>query len=526
MAFLSLLLGTPGTARAGEEAPPQAPERPEARRFDVLEYRIEGSTRLSALELEAVLGPFLGPGRELADVERARAALEKAYSDRGFQTVTVAIPRQTVRDGAVTLTVTEGKVGRLRVRGARWYSPFDIERGAPSVAEGSVPNFDEVVRDIVALNQLPDRRVTPQIRSGTVPGTIDVDLNVQDTLPLHGALELNDRYSAGTTPLRLNGAIRYENLFQAGHSLGFAFQLAPERLSDAMVFSLFYLARLPGAPGTTLTLNGVIQNSDVSTLSGSGVVGKGWFVGGRATFALPAGSGSFQTLGAGLDVKRFEENIATVAGTIQTPITYVPVTGQYAATWLGDGSQTQLTATALFNVRALGSSAEEFDAKRYNASGSFILFRGEASRTDEVGPGLQLFGKVHGQYAGRPTLSSEQYTVGGMESVRGYLEVSASGDYGVNGTLEVRSPSLSGWIGLPALEDWRFFVFGDGGWAGIWDALPEQQANFQLLGLGGGTRLKAFGHVAATVEVGVPFTTVGANERFQPRLHFQVGGEF
>ncbi len=226
---------------------PAAGQTPEIGSTYIREYRVQGAHQLSRGEIEEAVYPFLGPGRTPADVEDARAALEKAYKEKGFQTVVVQVPPQSAAGGVVFLQVVENKVGRLRVRGSRYFSLPQIKKEAPSLAEGSVPNFNEVTRDVVALNQLADRRVTPSLRTGAVPGTVDIDLEVQDTLPLHGSLELNNRYSAGTTELRLNGAISYNNLWQLGHSIGFSFQLAPERLDDAKVFSAYYLARVPDA---------------------------------------------------------------------------------------------------------------------------------------------------------------------------------------------------------------------------------------------------------------------------------------
>ncbi len=112
--------------------------RAQPRTFDLNEFRIEGSTQLSSVEVETAVYPFLGPARVLEDVERARAALEKAYTDKGYHSVSVVIPPQTVRNGVVTLKVNEGVVGRLRVRGTRWFSPREVKRQAASMAEGKV----------------------------------------------------------------------------------------------------------------------------------------------------------------------------------------------------------------------------------------------------------------------------------------------------------------------------------------------------------------------------------------------------
>ena len=537
--------GTPGAAEAAPTAassasstaasgPAAAPPRHQT--LDILEFRISGATRLSQLELEAAVAPFLGPGRPLEDVERARAALEKAYSDRGYQSVAVAIPRQTVRDGVVALEVTEGKVGRLRVRGARWFSPFDVKREATSVAEGTVPNFNDVVRDIYLLNQIPDRRVTPIVRAGVVPGTVDVDLKVQDALPLHGSLELSNRRSPGTTPLRLNGGLHYDNLWQAGHSLAFSFQVAPQRVLDGKVFTASYLARFADVPWLALSANGVLQDSDISTLGALAVQGRGRILGGRAAFTLPAPAGLFQTVSAGLDYKHLEQYdwvpVAPADGSSAptpqkraTPITYWPLTTQYTAIWAGESSQMQLGASVVLNVRALGSDAQRFEDKRYDASGSFIYGRAELSRTDELGSGIQLFERATGQLSPGPLLPSEQLTAGGAESVRGYLEVQASGDFGGVGTVEVRSPSIATWLGKRVVEEWRFLAFANAGWLGIHAPLPEQQRRTRLWSVGGGSRARLVGRLNASVDVGVPLANEGPTRRFHPAVHFRVWSE-
>jgi hemolysin activation/secretion protein len=90
-----------------------------------------------------------------------------------------------------------------------------------------VPDFNAVTKDIVGLNQWPDRRVTPALRACVTPGTVDVDLNVEDKAPFHGSLELNNRRSPNTTGSRLIGTARYDNLWQLGHSFSFTYQVAP-----------------------------------------------------------------------------------------------------------------------------------------------------------------------------------------------------------------------------------------------------------------------------------------------------------
>ncbi|MGK3925258.1 POTRA domain-containing protein, partial [Enterococcus faecium] len=91
--------------------------------------------------------------------EKARAAVEKAYQDKGLKTVSVSVPPQNALRGFVVLKVTENKVGQLRVKGSRYFDLEKIKSTAPSLREGTLPNLDkDVKKDVVALNQWPDRR--------------------------------------------------------------------------------------------------------------------------------------------------------------------------------------------------------------------------------------------------------------------------------------------------------------------------------------------------------------------------------
>lgn len=491
----------------------------------IQEYRVLGVQKLPSLEVEEAVYPYLGPGRTAADVELARAALEKAYQDKGYQTVAVQIPKQQVRGGVVVLQVVEGKVGRLRVTGARYYLPSDVAKAVPALAEGSVPNFNDVSREIVAVNQLPDRRVTPTLKPGVVPGTVDVDLVVKDTLPLHGSVELNNRYSVNTTPLRLNAYVSYNNLWQLGHTIGFSTQLAPQRLSDAEVYSAYYIARLPSIPWLAFMAQGTRQNSNVSTLGGGAVAGNGEIYGGRIIATLPSRFTNFyHSMTFGVDYKHFSQDLMIGDQVTGTPITYYPLSLTYNAAWSGKGSSTDITAGVVFSFNGLGSDEEEFDNRRYNAGGSFLYFRGAFSHTRELPLGFQLYLGTQGQLASGPLVDSEQFSGGGLDTVRGYLESEVLGDNAFVGTLEFRSPQLLGW--LPKGNEGRVFIFVDGGVLTLNDPLPEQQSQFDLASIGAGGRLRILDHFNASLDAGMPLISQSPSIAGDWLLTFRLWGDF
>lgn len=512
--------GAPGGLRA--EVSPDKAFQPA---FEIQEYRVTGAGKLTEIEKGQAVYPFLGPGRSAEDIEAARAALEKLYRDKGYETVLVEVPVRTPRHGVIHLKVTETTVGRVRVNGARYFLPSQIVKQAPALAPGTIPNFQAVQRDILALNQWPDRRVTPVLKPGLEPGTVDIDLNVEDKFPLHGSVELNNRHSQGTSDLRLNASLNYNNLWQRGHSIGASFQLSPEQPDEVKVFTGYYIARFPQWPGFSLLLQGTKQDSNVSTLGGAAVAGRGEILGARAIFNLPSSEGFYHSASFGFDYKHFDQILNFGPAAVNTPITYYPFTAGYSTGWAGTDSQTELNAGVTFGLRGTGNDDQEFDNNRFEARGSYIYLRADAAHTQNLANGIQLYGKVQGQASSQPLVSSEQFAGGGLGTARGYLEAEALGDNGIFGTLELRSPSLLGWTKRKEHE-WRVYGFLEGGLLALREPLPEQESRFELASVGVGTHVQLFNYFHGSLDVGFPLTSLTTTESGDVMFTFRIWSEF
>jgi hemolysin activation/secretion protein len=526
-----LAAATTPAASPAPSAPPVAPQQ-DLPEFYIREYRVTGAHHLTPLEIETAVYPFLGPGRTAQDVEGAREALSKAYEDKHYTSVNVAIPPQTGARGIVFLQVDELPVGRLRVEGSKFHDINLIKQQVPALAEGKLIDFAEAQKELVGLSQLPDRRITPVIQSGVVPGTMDVDLNVTDSLPLHGSLELNNRYSSDTPSLRLDASLSYDNLWQLGHSIGASAQISPQDYNKVNVFTGFYTARFPGLENFSLTLQGTIQNSNVSTLGSVDVAGKGDIAGLRANFKLPNIGDYYHNFTFGIDYKAFEQNvrIGAVTTATKTPTTYVPLTLDYNGTWVGQNFLTDLDLQVVFGIRGVGSNAVQFDNNRFGSQRDFVYFRGDVAQTEDLPYDLQLFGKIAGQVSDSPLINSEQFSIGGLDTVRGYLESEVLGDNAAVVNFEFRSPSLLSWIksqkAAKSGDDWRFYFFTDAAAAGIDDALPGQTQRYSLASYGGGTRMTLFNNFNGSLDLAIPLFNQAFTKAHNPFLTFRVWTDF
>ncbi|WP_162146157.1 ShlB/FhaC/HecB family hemolysin secretion/activation protein [Inquilinus limosus] len=509
-------------APAGEPASAPAAPAPDAGRFDIMEYQVQGNTVLPVVDIEEAVYPFLGPGKTIEDVEGARAALEKRYADAGYITVAVNIPEQTVREGVVRLEVAEARIGRLRVRNSRYYSLGRIKGAAPSLAEGKVPQLAEIQRDSEVLNRLPGRTVTPQLKAGAEPGTVDADLNVEDESPFQASVELNNQYSANTKPLRLSGSVGYDNLWQLGHSISLQYTTAPEDPDQTSAVAATYTFRVPEWK-QSLVLYGITSSSDVATLGGVNVIGDGTVIGGRAVLPLPGLPDYYHTLMLGLDWKDFGERQVFGGDQSETPITYTTATVEYNATRPDTQGLTSASLSATFGLRGLGDPDDKFEQKRAGAAADFAYFRAGLERQQILPADFELTARLDGQLASQPLISNEQFSAGGVSTVPGYVESEELGDNGWIAALRVTTPNLGELIDPAVVEDWRIYAYGD--YAELWlqDANPEQDDEFQLASLGFGTRVKLLNHLTGSVDLAVPLIDASTTKTDDIRILFTLG---
>jgi hemolysin activation/secretion protein len=481
----------------------ESPASQPAKTFPILEYRVEGNTVLHAIDIEGAVTPYLGEGKTIKDVEAARQSLEELYHVRGYQTVLVNIPQQEISSGIVRLSVVEAPVGQVQVKGSRYHSLQGINATVPQLQGGVVPDFNEVQKELALVNHAEDLHVTPVLRASATPGQVDVDLDVQDQLPLHASLEVNNRYSANTAHVRLIGEVNYDNLFQSNQSLSLQYQVAPEEPSNAKIWSVSYV--IPTRSGLVVALYAVGSDSNIAAVGETDVIGNGNIYGIRLIDPLASSSASFyHNFTAGFDYKDFKQDVTLQgADDLASPAKYSMYSLQYTATLLGivdaahhaaaattgARNNTTLTAGVNFTITALGfDNPDQFDHKRFGASSDFLIFHAELQRQQLLPWNWSLVGSINGQLASGPLISNEQYAAGGVDSVRGYTEAERLGDDGGRASLELRTPQLL--AGHSRFTNSYFYLFADGARVKILDPLPAERTGYDLASEGVGFRFK------------------------------------
>ena len=91
--------------------------------------------------------------------------------------------------------------------------------------------------------------------------------------------------------------------------------------------------------------------------------------------------------------------------------------------------------------------------------------------------------------------------------MRGYLAAERTGDDGLLGSVEWRTPSLARWLG-PNVNEWRFYAFADAATLRLRETLPEQDASYSLASVGLGTRMQVLDWLSGSLDWGYPPRTV------------------
>ena len=555
------LLAQAGPAQSDRDKPvetkpaPPAEVSDEPTGFELKTFVVEGSTLLPQEKIEEVLGKYKGRGRQMADLERARGALEKAYQALGFPTIVVTIPEQTIDDGTVRMQVIEGRLLEIRVTGNQYYPRYQILQKLPSVRLGNLIEEKQLVKELDAVNANPDLKVTPVLKPGSEPGRVGLELKVKDRLPLHVKVTADNKGPFTTPRNRMTLEASYSNLWNADHIMSLQTTQTPTDWGAVQGYSATYVAPLDGPQhAVAVYASKVISKSILggNTLAISPgditVAGNATIAGARYFFPILKGGTATHSITFGADFKRLEKTEATFPGTLGTavvlsPIQYTPLSIGYSGVYPDRLGLTLASATAKgYWPIVPGGKRKDFSGdpndpfnqpgQRPGATGKFAVLQGAVDRVQPLPVGFNLALHADGQWASEPLVPAEQYFAGGADTVRGYIQSEAIADHALRGRAELTSPNLIDvpldvtWQRRRSSEvkiEWKVAAFYDVASLWIAKAPVGQKDQFRLESVGGGIRAQLVPYnLALRIDQGWALRDATTTKRGDTFVHFLV----
>lgn len=210
--------------------------------FEVQKYLITGNTLLPPEVMSSSLtnasGAF-GTNVSFTGIEAARNRLQQTYQERGYASVAVTVPPQSLTNATVKLQVVQGTLAAINVTGNQYFNSNNVMRALPGLRTNMILNSLTLQNELNRANANQDRTIYPVIGPGPDPGTTELTLNVKDKMPLHGKFELNNQNTVNTPELRMNMSGVYQNLWQREHALGLQYGFSPTSMKASNEWHLY-----------------------------------------------------------------------------------------------------------------------------------------------------------------------------------------------------------------------------------------------------------------------------------------------
>lgn len=460
------------------------------------------------LALQTILEPiFLNQPLTDEKLEMIKRRLILYYREHGHPLMTVEVPFQDVTNGVVQLVLLESRLGKVKARGNQWFSSGLLTRYV-RLKPGEKIQTQKLLEDVSWMNQNPFRHTDVIYTPGEEEGTTDIELVTKDHIlwRLYGGGD-----NTGLSPTghaRWFGGFDWANVFGLDHILTFqgAFSTDLDRFKSV---TFHYTAFLPWH--NTLILYGgyakVKPDIDIFTAKAHNTQ-----VSLRYQIPIHAGYLNFVSdLVFGLDWKNCNNEVEFFGG--NGPVVFTkPVNISQFVFGYAFGNETKkhkFAFNGLFFVSPGDilphQTEEDFNSQREKAKNQYMYARATLQWNYRLPLDFLLDTQLRLQGATENLLASEQFGLGGYDTIRGYKEREYNADNALCLNFELRSKSFSLFrlCGYKrGIDRLTFLAFVDYGLGGNHRLLKGEPRSHYLISIGPGARYMISNNFSARFDWG------------------------
>jgi hemolysin activation/secretion protein len=459
---------------------------------------VEGLPWLDAAKVRAVSAGFLSRPLTREDLSRLTRLLVVLCRNSDHPVVEVYVPPQDVSTGVVQVVVQVARLSAVNVTGNHWF-PDDLFTRQVHARQGEEITGEALLEDVDWLNQNPFRHVDLMYSKGDQPGETEVVLRVTDARPerVYGGYEDTGNQATGLG--RVFAGFNLGNLWNDENELSYQYTRSTEE-ARLQADSASYVLPLPWRD--TVSVFGSWSQADTVVDGLFSLKGITWQVGLRYTVPLPVLSESTQSLAFGADYKWSNNNLG-FGGTqvFSSPASIAQAVATYSGERSDSMGSTHGSVSAYFSPGGLGGSNNDgaFRVQRAGATADYAYLQASLSRLERMPGDFTAVLTGMGQWSSARLLPTEQFGLGGENSVRGYDERILNGDDGISAQLELRSPSRHLMGRIP--DQTQVLVFVDAGrdWQ---HGLQPGETEATLASAGPGLRLQVGTHGIVKADYG------------------------
>lgn len=459
---------------------------------DMTGIKVQGLQVIRNYSFGEEMSRYLNQPVSLASLSDVTKDIVQYYKAQGYPVVYAFVPEQDITSGIVQVVVTEGRLGKVNVTGNKWFSDSIIMNGIRT-RPGQVINGNSIDADMRVLNSNPFRQVDAVYSPGQQPGETDLTLETKDRFPLRVYTGYENAGNDVTSDDRFLAGFNWGNAFFIDSLLDFQFS-SDFNFDRFFGYAASYLQQLPWRHN--INVFGSYATANPKLPAPFNQKSDNWQVGTRYAIPLPTIRAYQQQIRVGYDFKDINNNIEFGGISVfNTPVDISQFILEYNASLTDPYGITTFNPSLFISPGGMTHDNNDaaFQAVRFGAKANYVYGVIGMERLTRLPGDFSLSNRLKFQLADSNLISSEQFGLGGASSVRGYPERVVNGDEGIFFSTEVRAPSISfGKIfDLPQYQDeLQFLAFIDYGRASIYDPLPGEIENVDLIGVGPGLRYR------------------------------------
>lgn len=478
--------------------------------------------------LTTLLDPYLGSELTEETLKSLKQSIEQHFIDCGDSLVRVQIPVQKVEHGTVSVLVMPARAGKVTVCGNSWFSSQSIYKAFRLTSKDCIQE-KYLLNQAAWINRNPFIHTDVILSKGKDPCSADVEIQTRDRFPVRvyagvdntgNSFSGNNRFWAGANiSLGLKALLTYQ------FTSGFDF---PEFLAHFgnLVFFLPWQHELSFYGGYA-TLHPTITGFD----------SKGQDIQASMRYTIP-----FKPLYTpfihqflwGADFKQTNSSLFFLGVLPDGSPALVPINNKTAQLFQGMlGYQLEKSwkrGASTFKLETYFSPAQflpnqtstDYNALREGAVTRYIYARAALGNRFPLGPKFNGSVLFRGQAASNALLPSEQYRLGGYDTVRGYQEGVFLADNAAIGNVELQTTPWSFFKKCRVKDSLYFLGFVDAAYGYNWKPSEAFPKDAWLLGAGPGIRYSIGPYLQARCDYGFRIHNTSFGNGQPGRIHFSA----
>ena len=482
--------------------------------FVVKEFNVEGSTVFSNEELQTALKDYIDRPITFAELLQVETTLSRVYTENGYINSGAVIPKQEIRGGIVNVNIVEGSLDEIKVTvNGRLNEGYVRSRLRKATKTPLNINDLQEALQLLQLDPLVEN-LTAELAVGVTRERWLLEVEVNQANAFNPVIFANNSRTPSVGTFQRGAELNHDNLLGFGDRFSFIYK----NTDGSDDFDGSYTVPINASNGTVgfryrYVESDIIEDpfdeADIESETDQ------YQLTIRQPILLTANSRSTQEVALGLEFSR-QSNETTILG--GEPIDLSPGADENGETnisavrffqdWTRRTRNSVLAARSQFSI-----GVDLFDAtiNEDAPDSSFFAWRGQVQwlRQLNADSGINLLLRSDIQLSSSELVPLEQFSIGGIDSVRGYRQDVLLGDSGVFASAEVRIP-LYRWANNQ--NSVSLIPFADFG--AVWgDSVGAQIDEDTLLSLGAGVQLAISDRLRARLDYGIPLIDVESRER-------------